>query len=98
MKVSRADRAELGVVPARQRLEAGDPARGQLEQRLVGDRQLAGGERAAQVALQPHAVRHLGVQRAVEQRVARLAGGLGLVHRGVGVAQHVGRASRSRWR
>ena len=87
----RADGAQFRVVPARQRLEAGDAARGHVEQRLVGHRQLPGGQRAPQVAFEPQAMRDLGVQRRVEQREPRLAAGLGLVHRGVGVAQHVGR-------
>ena len=77
-------------MPARQRLEGRDLARSQVVQRLVFHRQRALGQRTAEVGLQPHPLRHLQVQAGVEQRVAGLAGQLGLVHRGVGVAQHVG--------
>ena len=46
-------------------------------------------DRAAQFAFEVHAFADLLVQAGVEQRVARLAGRLGAVHRDVGVAQHL---------
>ncbi len=79
------------MVPARQRFEAGDAPGVEIEQRLVGDRQLTRRQRAPQLALQAQAMRHFDVQRGIEQRIARLAVGLGLVHRRIGIAQHLGR-------
>ncbi|MDQ2780448.1 MAG: hypothetical protein M3Y32_12930 [Pseudomonadota bacterium] len=83
------DFAQLGMAPARQGFE-GDEATGlQFEERLVRDRDSAVGHGAAQVAFESQALRNLDVQRAVEQREARLACGLRFVHGSVGVARHV---------
>ncbi len=67
------DFAQLGMAPARQGFE-GDEATGlQFEERLVRDRDSAVGHGAAQVVFESQALRNLDVQRAVEQREARLA-------------------------
>ena len=68
----RADHAELGMVPARQRLEA--RRRGAMPRSNSGwyaTRQLARRQRAAQVALESHAMRHFGLQQ--RRRTARTA-------------------------
>ena len=95
----RADRAELRVLPAGQGLEAGQRAGRQAEERLILDTQLARGQRCAQLAFEQQPLGDLGAQANVEHRIARLACGLGPVHRDVGVAQHftgVGVGNRTR--
>ena len=89
MKTSGADRPALGVHPARQRLEAAQPVRRQVVQRLVDQRQLALADGAAQVALELELLGDALVHALVEQHDAAAAVGLGGVHRQVGVAQHL---------
>jgi len=84
----RRDDAALRVAPADQRLEAGQGAVGQGDQRLVVHLQLAALLGLAQVGLQLEALDHLGAHRRLEHRpVVTL--GLGAVHRHVGVAQQL---------
>jgi hypothetical protein len=77
------------MFPARQRLEAAQRIGLQRVQRLVGEGQLALADRAPQVGFELQAAAELFVQAGVEQREPALAFGLGLVHRQVGVAQHL---------
>ena len=86
------DEAAGRVVPAQQRLEAGDPLALEVDHRLVVDLELAALDRPPEVALEGHLGDGLGVHVGVEQLVAALAAALGAVHRGVGVAQDVLRA------
>ena len=88
-EVGRRDRAAARVLPAQQRLEAGDGAVLEPHDRLVGERELLALDRAAKVGfeLQP-----VGADRA-EGRPERLdavaAEALGLVHGELGVLDHV---------
>ena len=80
------------MVPAQQRLEAGDATGGQLDDRLVVQHELVAGERAPQVCLELASLKCLLVHARLEDDVRALATLLGLVHRDVGVAhQLVGR-------
>src|SRR5207253_871521 len=71
--------AALGMRPAAKRLDAGNLARAQIEDRLVDEIELPLLDGAAQRALEPELRRHLGVLRAFEQCVLRLALLLGAV-------------------
>ena len=72
--------------PAQQRFGAADPRRGEVDQRLVVQRELAVLERAPQVGLGRQAAAHaLGHLRA-EELVVGAPRLLGVIHRGVGVA------------
>jgi hypothetical protein len=79
----------LGVVPAQQRLHAGDAAVLEAHDGLVVELQLAGRDRALEVRAQFEAGEHALVHLGFEQAVAALAVALGDVHRGVGVADHL---------
>ena len=84
------DRAELRVLPAQQRLDAEHPRGvGEHDLGLVGERELPGGERVAQLGLELEPLDGARAHRAVEELQLRLAVLLGLVHRGVGVAQQL---------
>jgi hypothetical protein len=90
------------VRPPGQRLDAGHRAQrgaglADRHDRLVGDGDLALGQRAAQVGDQRQPVLGLLAGLLVEQRPGALAAVLGLVHRDVGIAQQpLGRAGRGR--
>jgi hypothetical protein len=56
----RLDRARLGMPPAEQRFETGNPAVGQPHDRLVVDLDLAAFETLAQSGLEPTASRNAG--------------------------------------
>ena len=58
-EVRRLDRLAVRAVPARERLEADDPARRGLHDRLVGDLERVGLDRAAQVGLEVEPAHHL---------------------------------------
>ena len=89
MKSPRRHAPALGVVPAHERLGGGHVARGQLDDRLQLDDQLAALGRALEVLLEAVAAQDGGVHRRLEDLVALLAGVLGGVHRDVGVAQQL---------
>ena len=84
-------RPRSGWSPAHQRLEAGDLAAAQGDQRLVVERQLVALERLAQLALDLEPAQRPGPHLGVEELAAGAAAFLGPVHRRVGVAdQQVG--------
>ena len=56
-KSMRRHQAEIGVVPADQRLEAADPAGGKIHLRLIVQHELLLRHRLAQAALQAQALR-----------------------------------------
>ena len=85
-EVRRQQAPARGVLPAQQRLDRGDRAIPQRDDRLVDDAQLPAGERAAQVVLDRQALDRARTHRAVEDLKARAPARLGLVHRRVGVA------------
>ena len=64
--------AALGMVPADQRLEAGDAALGDRDDRLVVDLELAALDGAPQVGLQPEELDRARVHAAVEDLVRAL--------------------------
>ena len=88
------ERDELGrrhqpmvrLLPAQQRLGADDAAAGEVDLRLVVQRELAALERAAQVGLGRQAAAHALVHLRAEELVVAAPRFLGVVHRGVGVA------------
>ena len=83
------DRAELGVVPAQQRLEARDGPVLQPHDRLERDPHLAAIERAAEVALQHQAIAALVAHGGAEDLRPVAAQALGLDHRDLGVLEHL---------
>ena len=84
------------MLPTQQRLVTADLVRLEIEDRLVGERQLVGRDRRleirAQRELRDHGLLHLGLE--VAEGVA--VGGLRLVHRDIGVAQQL--VDRRGWR
>ena len=83
--------APLRVVPAHQRLDAGDAAGLERHDGLVDEAQLAGLDAAGQVGLQLEPLEGARVHLLLEQLDAVLALLLGQVHGHVGVAQHAPR-------
>ena len=77
------------VLPADQRLDAGDPLGLELDQRLVLEEQLVALQRQAELAAELHALHELLAHDRLEARHAALARVLGGVHREVGVPEHV---------
>ena len=71
--------------PARQRLAGDHPARLEIDQRLVDERQRIGRDRGLELGLEPLAVAIGGVHLVVEQLRLALAVALGLVERQVGL-------------
>ena len=81
--------AHLGMVPARQRLEAGDRAVLEPHDRLIEDRDLLALERAAQVRFERQAVGLARAHRRLEHLDAVAADALGVIHRELGVLEHL---------
>ena len=79
----------VGVVPARQRLEAGHRAVLEPHDRLVEDGDLFALERPAQVRLERPTVGLARAHRGLEQLDAVAADALGVVHRELGVLEHL---------
>ena len=92
-EVVRADPAALGVLPADERLDADHPAAGDLDDGLVLEDELAGGDGALEVGRQLGTGHHGLVHRRFEDDHPALAASLGRIHRDVGVAQQVAGAS-----
>ena len=84
--------AAVRVVPAHQRFGPDDLLRAQLHDRLIHHRQFATIHCLAQIGLQLDAVQHGRMHAAFVQHGARLAARLGMIHRDVGVAQHLVRS------
>ena len=105
-ELGRRDLAELGIVPAQQRLEALDLAGLGVDHRLVGEAELARVHRAVQRQLDLAALLGAGVQRRLVEADVVAAAVLGPVEREVGVADQLldavavaaGRWRRRRWR
>ena len=90
-EVAGVEQAALGVAPAHQRLEAGDLAAAQGDQRLVVELELVALERLAQLALDLEPAQRPRPHLGVEELAAGASALLGPVHRRVGVAdQQVG--------
>ena len=81
--------AHLRMIPARQRLEAGDRAILQAHDRLVEDGDLLALERAAQLGFQRQPVGLARPHRRLEQLDAVAADALGVIHRKLGVLEHL---------
>ena len=90
-ELDRVEEPAVGVLPAHERLDGGDGAALQLDDRLVDDAQLALLDPAPQLVLGPQPREHALAEHVVEQLVAAAAALLRAVHGGVGVAQEVGR-------
>ena len=91
MNASGGQQALDRVVPADERLDAGDAAGLQRHDRLVEQAQLAVLDAAGEVGLELEPLEHAGVHALLEHLVAVLAALLGQVHGHVGVAQqHLG--------
>ena len=96
-ELRRRQHALVRLRPAQQRLGSLDARRGQVDQRLVVQDELAALERAPQLGLRREAMAdalgHLGI----EELVVGAPGFLGVIHRGVGVAhQRLGRVAVAR--
>ena len=87
------DDAANRVLPAQQRLDAGDRAGLERADRLVDEEELVAIERGAQVELELPVIEHGRVHLGREHDVAVLAGRLRLVQRDVGVAQQLARCA-----
>jgi hypothetical protein len=87
-ELGRRDQPAGRVLPADQRLDADHPAGARLDDRLVDDEELAGVQRAAQLAAEPGVADHRQLHAAVVAHPVGLAALLGRVHGDVGVAQH----------
>ena len=83
------DQAAGGVAPAQQRLDAGDRAVAQADERLVVQLELVALERPLQIGAQLQARHDLLVHGRLEHAVAALALALGDVHGRVGVADQL---------
>ncbi len=81
--------AALGVVPPQQRFGTGDATAVGGDDRLVGEAQLAGGERTLELVGELLVMARLGAHRVGVQLAARPSAPLRLVHRDVGVAQQL---------
>ena len=85
----RAEAAEARMIPAQQRLEAGDGAILQPHDRLEIDLDLAARERAAQIGLERQPVGALRAHARPEHLDAIAAAVLGVAHGDLGVLEHV---------
>ena len=88
MNASGREAAALGVVPADERLDAGDAAGLQRDDRLVDEPELSRLDAAGEVGLELEPLEGARVHLLLEQLDAVLALLLGQVHGHVGVAQH----------
>ena len=81
------DGAQRGVLPTHKRFEPDDPIRLKLDNGLVDQRELIIVDDACHVGFELQALDGRRPHRRLVQHPARLAPGLGLIHRNVGVAQ-----------
>ena len=81
--------SELGMTPAHERLEVIRAFVVEIDDRLVVHLELLAFHRRAELGLQPETGHHPGVHRGVEHGTRTAAARLGVVHRDVGIAQHV---------
>ncbi len=88
-EVGRREESPGGMSPAHEGLEPGDPSAREPDDRLVVDPELLAMDGPAQVALEVQAPQRRRVHVLLEELVEPLAGGLGRVHGGVGVAQQL---------
>ena len=88
-EVVRSDDAAGRMLPAQQRLDAGDMHTREIEHRLVHQEELAVGEHAPQVHLELEPSKDLGLHLGREHSRAVAAVALGPVQRDVGVAQQL---------
>ena len=100
-EIARRDAAELGMVPAHQRLEAGDGLVLQPHDRLVEHLDLLAAERAAEIRFERREVAAVLAERRPERLDAVAAEPLGVIHAHLGVPDHLLRprsACRRAWR
>ncbi len=94
-EVRRWNQAALGMLPAGERLEAGDAAAGERDDRLVVHDEVARRDASAELGFELEQLHRGAVQLEVEDLVAPRTRGLGAVHGEVGVAQEpVGAGAR----
>ena len=86
-EIRRRNHAAHGMAPAHQRFAAGDAVVLQAEARLVVDLEAAVRDRLAQIQLQRAARPDLRVHVRLEEAIGAPAGGLGRIHRQIGVLQ-----------
>ena len=86
--------AQFRMVPARQRLEAGDGAVVEPHDRLVEDGDLVALDRAAQIGFDRQPVGLARAHRRLEHFDAVAAAALGVIHRELGVLEHLFAALR----
>ena len=83
------DDAARGVLPAQEGFEPGYLARGDVDDGLVMEDELVGGDRALERGCQGVARDHRSGHLRLEERNPVLASRLGRIHRDVGVAQQL---------
>jgi hypothetical protein len=88
-ELRRTEPAPRGMLPAHERLDAGDAATVELDDRLVVDLELAGLDRRRQVGTELEAVDRAAMELLLEDADRTDAALLRAVHRDVGVAQQV---------
>ena len=89
-ELPRLDEALLRMAPAHQRLDAGQPARAELHDRLVSQLQLIELDGLLELQGELVAGPDLRVHPRVEHGESSLAASFGHVHGDIGVADHVG--------
>src|SRR5262245_27820635 len=82
------------MVPARQRFEARDRTVLETDDRLIEDRDLLALKRAAQFGFERQAVGLARAHRRLEQLDAVASDALGVIHRELGILQHLVAAVR----
>jgi hypothetical protein len=83
------DRPAIGVLPANQRLESGQPAALEFNYGLVLNEEFVSIDCAAEVGLELQKVHGAGVHAFIEYDVSCLTERLGLIHGGIGIAQEI---------
>ena len=77
------------MLPAHKRFDFGDPARFQIDDRLIIDAELAQADRTTHIQFKLQAFHSTRIHAAVEDGIVCFAAGLGTIHRHVGVAQEI---------
>ena len=90
------EQSSLGMIPTEQRLNRQDASRRDVDDRLIGDVELAPLQRPPQVCLLLQPFQSLAIDARVEDREDAPASGLGPVERDVGGSQQIFRCAQIR--
>ena len=92
-ELGRMEQSSLGMIPAEQGLNRQDASRSDVDDRLIGDVELAPLQRPPQVRLLLQPFQSLAIDARVEDREDAPASGLGPVERDVGGSQQIFRCA-----